>query len=288
LAVIDTNGDELYQAGIDTVYFSLRRNSHSIQTMVIDSRLGLAIEESDVLRPGAPGVAPGIVLRGEALRLSTIRGGAPLGDDLDALDLVLAAGVPIANPDTAGFNPDGAVLIDVLENDAAMRGQLVPSSVMIVVPPGFGTASVDETTGEVTYVATDESAPGDSFGYVVFDSNDQVSETAVVLLERDAVAVTEPTDRPSMLSPAGPNPFRASTQFAVRTVLGGPARVDVFGPSGNKVRALLNEDLDKGESRMVHWDGRNDQGKPVAPGVYLVRLTSPEGSMQIQVVRSLP
>ena len=77
----------------DVLLFSVRRNSAIIQNNVLDSRLGLPIEEGDILAPpgvfGGLGPAPSIFIAAEWLGLTTVRSGtAPgqFGDDLDALD----------------------------------------------------------------------------------------------------------------------------------------------------------------------------------------------------------
>jgi hypothetical protein len=85
---------------VDFIEFSVRRNSAVIG--LPDSRLGIPIEEGDVLTiPSAPGLPPQIVIPAEALGLATVRSGLGMSwgvpnpqwgdqdlwaDDLDALD----------------------------------------------------------------------------------------------------------------------------------------------------------------------------------------------------------
>lgn len=87
LVLHDVNQDGVFTA-IDTVYFSVRRGSAVIG--VPDSRLGVPIEECDVLGPPLPGgpPTPAILVPCEALGLRAVRAGEPAADDLDALDLV--------------------------------------------------------------------------------------------------------------------------------------------------------------------------------------------------------
>ena len=104
--VLEENGNNDFELGIDRIAFSLRRGSASIGT--IDLILGLAIEEGDVLRPmplAGGGVGLGIVASAESLGLATVRSGTAavytfsvpgggtvtkrFGDDLDALDILI-------------------------------------------------------------------------------------------------------------------------------------------------------------------------------------------------------
>ena len=78
------------------------------------------------------------------------------------------------------------------------------------------------------------------------------------------------------LSPNYPNPFNASTiiPFTVPAVtLGDRPHVDmaVYDLLGQKVRALVNEDLGPGVHR-ISWDGRDDHGRRLATGAYVYRL----------------
>jgi aminopeptidase N len=73
-----------------------------------------------------------------------------------------------------------------------------------------------------------------------------------------------------------PNPFAAST--AIRFELARPQRIAlrVFDIEGRMVRTLKMGRLPAGEHRVV-WDGTDDLGTSVAPGVYFYRLVSPDG-----------
>jgi hypothetical protein len=70
-----------------------------------------------------------------------------------------------------------------------------------------------------------------------------------------------------------PNPFNAGTTIPVSIAGDGSrrARLDIFDLLGRRVRTLLNENATPG-SHALYWDGRNDDGSPVASGVYFARL----------------
>jgi len=69
-----------------------------------------------------------------------------------------------------------------------------------------------------------------------------------------------------------PNPFHPQT--AIRYTLKEPrsVTVQVFDQSGRLVRTLVRDDIQDVGEREVMWDGRNDGGRRVSPGVYFTRI----------------
>ena len=69
-----------------------------------------------------------------------------------------------------------------------------------------------------------------------------------------------------------PNPFNPSTVISFEMNEALPVRLDVYSPSGQKVRTLLGgETRDAGVHQIV-WDGRDDAGRTVPAGVYISKL----------------
>ena len=74
-----------------------------------------------------------------------------------------------------------------------------------------------------------------------------------------------------------PNPFNANATIAFDVPRTVPVRLVVYDVLGRRVRALHSgETLAAGQYRTV-WNGRDDEGRPAASGVYLYRLTAGEG-----------
>jgi hypothetical protein len=70
-----------------------------------------------------------------------------------------------------------------------------------------------------------------------------------------------------------PNPFRAGGTLAFSVAEEGPASVAVYDVSGALVRTLEDRILVPGRYDRS-WDGKDNAGRPVASGVYFVRLTA--------------
>jgi hypothetical protein len=80
---------------------------------------------------------------------------------------------------------------------------------------------------------------------------------------------------------AHPNPFRDEVTFTLAP--GSSPRLSIFDPSGRLVRSLRADgSRDVRPARMV-WDGRNEMGRLVSPGVYFARPF--ESGAAVRIVR---
>jgi hypothetical protein len=82
-----------------------------------------------------------------------------------------------------------------------------------------------------------------------------------------------------------PNPFNPTTtlRFDVGGVVVQRVRLHVFDVRGQRVRALLDRDHAPGHYT-ERWDGRDDDGRPVASGVYFYRLETSDLRAQRKMV----
>lgn len=67
------------------------------------------------------------------------------------------------------------------------------------------------------------------------------------------------------------NPFNPQATIEYAVPAEGPVRVTVFDSRGRRVRTLVDERQSAGEHTVI-WDGRDDEGNPLATGVYFHRL----------------
>lgn len=68
---------------------------------------------------------------------------------------------------------------------------------------------------------------------------------------------------------ANPNPFRSRTVVSLRVDAAPPDRIGVFDATGRLVRSLPA--AGPPEPGSVAWDGTDDAGRRLAPGVYYIR-----------------
>jgi hypothetical protein len=104
--------------------------------------------------------------------------------------------------------------------------------------------------------------------------------------DTSATAVSELQGRASdlALSAVEPNPFATSTRIAFSLPRRQNTKLSVIDVTGRTVRVLLDGDAPAG-TRDVRWDGRDNDGRNVASGVYMVRLETADGVRTAKVAR---
>lgn len=133
------------------------------------------------------------------------------------------------------------------------------------------------TTKEYVEFLRDENntnTAGDDF-YAMWAAN---GKAAPVEMQRQTVAVDvvvaareQPgTEAHQVRAQTAPNPFRSRMQVLLTLPRAAHARVAVYDVGGRRLRTLLDAPRPAGRHPVV-WDGRDDRGADVAPGVYLVR-----------------
>jgi hypothetical protein len=88
--------------------------------------------------------------------------------------------------------------------------------------------------------------------------------------------------RPALLT--SPNPFIASTSLSFTLAQAEAVSLEVYDLSGRLVRSLVRGWLTPGPRR-VAWDGRDNGGRRMAPGVYLARLRTRSGAEEARLVK---
>jgi len=117
---------------------------------------------------------------------------------------------PVANDDLATTAEEQPVVIDVTRNDIDIEGEIDPGSVTIITPPGVGTATVDPTTGKVTYTPPPDFDGTAGLVYQVCDLAG-VCDTATVEIQ-----VTPVNDPPSVECFEATVESASTTAFALR------------------------------------------------------------------------
>jgi hypothetical protein len=89
-----------------------------------------------------------------------------------------------------------------------------------------------------------------------------------------------------LLERTSPNPMVRVTEISYRVEMSGPVRIEIFDPSGRRVRSLWDGHQMAG-GHILSWDGRDQAGAEVPDGMYFVRVQagSSTDSEKILVVR---
>lgn len=100
-----------------------------------------------------------------------------------------------------------------------------------------------------------------------------------------SVAVGTPAARPAALRlQASPNPSRALTRLRIESEAAGFQEVAVCDLLGRAVRHLESGWFDAG-ARARDWDGRDDSGARVPPGIYYAQVRAAAGMVRSPIAR---
>ena len=164
---------------------------------------------------------------------------------------------------TLTFSADSIVRLSG-DPDFVVIGNAV-SGVIDDDPIGYdanGTIIVSGTFTSLLFTASYPYIPRDGIYIQVGTDTDPLSSVTVDTSTRS-------TDRLSV----APNPCAGKTTLFFGTDVNGPVRATVFDHTGRMVRLLLDGNLSPGP-HSLRWDGRDDQGRPVATGIYLARVSA--------------
>ena len=92
-----------------------------------------------------------------------------------------------------------------------------------------------------------------------------------VQLLSETVGLAEAPAAATELIGAHPNPFNPKTTLRFNLAAPGEVSLSVHDLRGRQVRRLVEESLPAGE-HAAEWDGRDDDGRRLGSGMYLVRL----------------
>ncbi len=103
---------------------------------------------------------------------------------------------------------------------------------------------------------------------------DNVRSLQLEIAPDPARALTELPDS-DQLAQNAPNPFNSQTILSYFLHAPSPTRLEIFALTGQRVSVLHQGPQQAGYHRL-HWNGRDDAGRPVANGMYLYRLATDE------------
>jgi hypothetical protein len=113
----------------------------------------------------------------------------------------------------------------------------------------------------------DTVALASAYSYTLFVSRDGADDVVSLTLDVRTLAGR------NELVQNRPNPFNPTTRIDYSLAEPGRVTLEIFDAAGRRVRTLVDTVHEAGANFSV-WDGRDDNGAPVATGVYLYRLRS--------------
>lgn len=166
-------------------------------------------------------------------------------------------------PDLAGYHVYRAT---------AQNGTYTRVNATMVTGTQFTDTAVPAGTDQLWYKVTALDVSG----------NESARSSAVALSLLAAGAIGE-----WRIEPAYPNPSRGSSPVSIPVVVAsaGAGEIQIADAARRLVRRIDLRGLTTGPQTVV-WDGLNDAGRPVAPGVYTVWIVAGNDRRSVRVVRT--
>lgn len=99
-----------------------------------------------------------------------------------------------------------------------------------------------------------------------------------------SVNETRAKDKQQKLLANYPNPFTSTTQIKFLNKQAGNVDLSVYTTEGKLVRKLISEQISRGY-HTTQWDGKDDAGKELQKGIYLISLITDCGEETMKVVK---
>jgi hypothetical protein len=189
--------------------------------------------------------------------------------DPEAARVLSLWGLPPGEPYIGTLHVDAGGSADIpVEIEALDYESFTPQVITLATSSSDGRRAAPSAGGET--IVTDADAPLASMLVATF------SETPTGVLVATPPEVTRLT--------ALPTPFagRTEVQFQLRETQ--PVRVDVIDAAGRTVRVIHDGTLGAG-AHALGWDGRDDTGRFVTAGVYVIRVSTADRLSSAKVMR---
>lgn len=196
-----------------------------------------------------------------------------------AIDLVtgLPTGAPFVSSLTLSKTADGSTvsLLEALDSIESMTTCVLEA--WRVEGPGIETAYLTLTLDNARLEAYSMSAAGNQRAAesmsLVFDTLEWrdllTGETYDYSMGASSVQPAALGDQFAVVTT--PNPTAGETRFDFRMPASGPVTIDVFDFRGRRVATVFDGEASTTEG-IASWDGHDLAGRPVASGVYLVKM----------------
>jgi hypothetical protein len=135
-----------------------------------------------------------------------------------------------------------------------------------------------EREGDLSFKYRDQSVePGESYRYCVAALE---GGSQSILFETEAIAVPK---RELALMQNHPNPFNPTTTIEYELPESGAVSLTIYDVAGRRIAQLVNARQEQG-SHAAQWTGRDQNGSPVASGMYFYKLDFAKQSITRKMV----
>jgi len=138
-------------------------------------------------------------------------------------------------------------------------------------------------SGKIYFFAAGNSANGDGLSVGSGDFIFTTVDSSMGATNVDVPSHPAPLRLRTALDPPYPNPMVVCTDLSFTIAKGGLVDISIYDLQGRKVRTAFHEFREAG-THASFWDGRGEDRMFAKNGVYLIRLTGPDGRKSSQKV----
>ena len=109
------------------------------------------------------------------------------------------------------------------------------------------------------------------------------ADSDITELEACVAGIRGDEVHPLMLAQNAPNPFVGETRIKFSVPRQMKVKLSVYDISGRLVKTVADGKMEAGEHSFA-WDGRDSFSRSVSPGIYFLRMSTPERSLQKKMV----
>lgn len=213
-----------------------------------------------------PGAATAMTTDGDLMALALAGSGATLA----LYDI--AGGTPVALSGAFGSEPSTTICLAIDGNVLYTGGICAYDIADPYAPQWLGMAGV-----------TCNSAGGTATSSTLTVAGEQLITPHGLVWAHCASVAGVPGSPMALAVAAHPNPFNPTTTITFMTAQDGLVSVTIHDARGRLVRTLAERTLAAGP-QVVRWDGRGDDGRPAAAGMYVARVATRDGVAAAKIV----
>lgn len=178
------------------------------------------------------------------------------------------------SPSTSIFNVGTSPYEDVILANPTFRTQY-KAIMQTLLSGAFATTNLISAlnsleTALLPEMSADPYNPGSAGDFTALRNYASARNTNVASqLASDGNVSVETSALPPAVLLTRPNPTSSESSITFSLDRAGPVRVSVYDAQGTRVRTLIDQALEAGIHH-VEWQGTNDDGRPMAAGVYFV------------------